>query len=169
MFGCMHAEIGEPLHRLSNRQQLHGQAYSQAIRAVHKWAILNSALPSSSPSQTESSLVHKLINPTLQLLVHCIRHFLHQGTGTCQACAANTITHTHTHAERTHTHSRCHHASCACASTGELRQVEAGRITKETINKVSHALQQASKRQCDEQAMWAPAAWGIWWQQRLAW
>ncbi|KAA6418852.1 MAG: DNA polymerase I [Trebouxia sp. A1-2] len=27
----------------------------------------------------------------------------------------------------------------------------------------------ASKPHSDEQAVWAPAAWGIWWQQRLAW
>ena len=88
VFGCMHADIEKPLQRLSNRQQLHGQAYAQAILAVHKCTI-QSALPSSSASQTESSLVHKLINPTLQLLVHCTRHFLHQATSTCQACAAN--------------------------------------------------------------------------------
>ena len=134
VFGCMHLEIGKPPHR----QQLHGQAYAQAIRAAHKYTILTSALPSSSPSQTESSLVHKLINPTLQLLVHCICHFLHQATCTCQACAADVITH---HVTVLHV--------CVLQQVGYHRW-QAGSITTEVKNKVSHALQQASEPDCDE-------------------
>ncbi len=152
VFGCMHLEIGKPHHRRSNRQQLHGQTYAQAIRAVHKCTILNSALPSSSPSQTESSLVHKLINPTLQLLVHCIRQFLHQTISTCQACAAYVITHTM--------------SSCFVRVCFNKWATTASKITTETTNKVSHALQQASEPDSDEQAVWAPSTAALLFQQQ---
>ena len=154
VFGCMHADIGKPLHRLSNRQHLHGQAYAQVILAVHK-CTTQSALPSSSPSQTESSLVHKLINPTLQLLVHCIRHFLHQATSTYQACAADVITHTM--------------SSCfmrVCFNKRTTIGGKAGRMTTGLINKVSHALQQASEPDNDEQAVWAPSTPALLFQQQ---
>jgi len=107
----------------------------------------------------KSSLIHKLINPTLQLLVHCICHFLRQATITSQACAAEVIT-----------FSMSPSLMLMCFKKWDsYHRWQAGGIATELTKKVSHALQQASEPQCDEQAMWAPAAWGIWWQQRLAW
>lgn len=90
VFGCMHPCWEATL---SNRQHLHGQAYAR-ICGLGTRAQFSTCAAIQPAIRNKSSLVHKLINPTLQLLVHCIRHFLQQATSTCQACAADVITHT---------------------------------------------------------------------------